>query len=110
VLVVLGQVLKAVRLTHMVISQYTHRQPAAVMRYPPATGPMQGPRSGPMAQAAIALPRFSTGIISAMLPLPMVIGTDPDRPMRKRKAMSIPMESESAAPTEKMANKTFPVW
>lgn len=71
---------------------------------------MQGPRSGPRAQAAMARPLISTGMTSAMLPLPMVMGTEPTKPMRKRKAMSMPMLLERAAPTEKMTKATLPMW
>lgn len=70
---------------------------------------MQGPSRGPRAQAAMALPRISTGIMSAMLPLPMVMGTEPATPMRKRKAIIMPMPLLRAVQMLKMVKKTLPM-
>ena len=93
----------------MTISQNTHLHPAASVKKPPATGPTQGPRSGPSAQTDIALPRFSMGMMSAMLPLPMVIGTAPARPIRNRKASIMPMLLLRAVPTVKTVKRMLPI-
>jgi len=45
---------------------------------------------------------------SAILPLPMVMGTDPARPMRKRKARSMPMLLLRAVPTVKTVKSRLP--
>ena len=74
-------------LTTIAKTQNTHRQLVASTRYPPTTGPTIGPKSGPKDQRAIALPRLSIGIISAIVPLPIVVGATPATPSRNRKMM-----------------------
>jgi hypothetical protein len=69
---------------------------------------MQGPSRGPNAQAAMARPRISIGIMSAMLPLPMVMGMQPARPMRKRNAIIMPMLLLKAVQILKMVKKRLP--
>jgi hypothetical protein len=49
---------------------------------------MIGPNNGPIDQKAIARPRLSVGIISAIVPLPIVVGATPAIPSRNRKTIS----------------------
>src|ERR1700722_2461932 len=53
-------------------------------RQHPPKGPKVGPTSGPITQDAIANPRFSNGIISAIVPAPSVMGQDAAIPAKRR--------------------------
>lgn len=96
-------------LARVLVSQNTHYHPAARIRLPPATGPIQGPSKGPSPQLETALPLFSDSIMSAMLPLPIVRGTTPDRPMKRRKASRDPILLLSAGPDSEPSEESFAV-
>jgi len=87
--------------------QNTQVQDLFSTRKPPHTGPMTGPSKGPILQIAIAPARCSGGNISAIVPPPSVRGADPAQPARRRKAMSMPIEFESAQATLKITKRTL---
>ena len=68
----------------------------AVIRRCSPNGPKLGPTRGPIIQEAMARPRRSCGIISAMDPAPRVIGHDAAMPEKKRNAMRPPRFGASA--------------
>jgi hypothetical protein len=92
------------------INQNAHLHPACWIKTPPTTGPTIGLKMGPKAQKAIALPLISTGIKSAIVPLPQVTAATPANPARNRNAISMPMFLATAQPIVKMKNKTLHVW
>jgi len=49
---------------------------------------MTGPTVGPDIHSAIAVPLYSRGIMSAIVPPPSASGADPNVPERKRKTIS----------------------
>lgn len=85
---------------------------------------------GPINQTAIAVPLFSLGIISAIVPPPSARGAPPKpyqisvevqdgirclekgliQPMKNRNTINMPMLVLTAAPTVKLINKTLQVW
>ena len=73
------------------------------------TGPMTGPNNGPIDQIAMAPARRSTGIMSAIVPDPIVTGVDPKQPARKRNAMSEDMLFEKEQARLNSTKKTFVV-
>ena len=61
----------------------------------------------PMAQMAMAAPRCSTAIRSAIVPPPSVMGATPRQPARNRKPINMFQLVESAQPTVKQRNSTL---
>lgn len=61
----------------------------------------------PTDQIDTALPLFSRGMRSAMVPEPIVMVATPAKPDRKRKARSIDWFCDRAQPTVKHRNSTF---
>lgn len=94
----------------MAINQNAHLHPACWIKTPPTTGPTIGPRMGPIAQNAIAFPLSSTGIRSAIVPLPHVTAATPANPDKNRNAINIPMFFETAQQMVKMRNSTLHAW
>lgn len=96
--------------TAIAINQNAHLHPACWIKTPPTTRPTIGLKMGPKAQKAIALPLISTGIKSAIVPLPQVIAATTPNPARNRNVISMLMFLATAQPIVKMKNKTLQVW
>ena len=94
----------------MVMSQNTHLHPSASIKKPPTIGPIIGPNSGPRDHKLIANPLFSTGIKSAIVPLPHVTVATPASPARNLNAIKVPMFCETAQPIVKSRKSTLQVW
>lgn len=71
---------------------------------------MTGPSNGPRELRDIAVPLLSTGITSAIVPLPQVIVATPATPARNRKVINIPIFVATAEAIVKMRNSTLHVW
>lgn len=78
-------------LTAIASTQNVHRQPIDCEMKPPAMGPRLGPSVGPKANIPIATPRFSLGMMSAIVPPPMVSGAEPATPARSLNARNMPV-------------------
>lgn len=85
-----------------------HLQPFASTRNPPQIGPNTGPSNGPIEKMAMAPPRFSTGMTSAIVPAPRLKQTAPKQPARKRNPISMPRLSETAQAIVKIRNPQLP--
>jgi len=71
---------------------------------------MTGPARGPIVQIVRAVPRLAGGIMSAIKPPPRVIATQPIKPARKRKMMSIPTFTLTPQMTVNMTNPMLVIW
>lgn len=83
-------------LTAIAKMRKTHLQPKPSVIYPPAIGPMVGPRRGPMENIAIELPLCWAIKRSPIEPAPIVNGATPAQPAKKRKVRNRPMFGDSA--------------
>jgi len=99
----------------------THRQPSAWVTKPPLhcqlgsyegcvnmTGPITGPRSGPIAKAAVAAPILSLGKTSDITPPPTLRTADPPSPANRRRIIKVAMELASAQPIWKTTKTMLP--
>jgi hypothetical protein len=71
------------------------------------SGPIVGPKIGPIIHSAMAAPLLSAGIVSAMVPAPSAIGQDDAIPTRNRKAISAPRLFATAHAIVKITNRTL---
>ena len=93
--------------TAIAITQKFHLHPFAALKYEPATGPITGPRSGPILNSAMLAPLFSCGNRSEIEAPPSVIGQTPKAPMKNRKAINCAKEPATAHAIVKMRNMTL---
>lgn len=63
---------------------FTHLQPAFCDRKPPIIGPITGPRRGPNAKTAVAVPRPSESNKSDTMPPPIERHAEPPSPAKRR--------------------------
>lgn len=106
----IGNITRRDEQTRIVRSQNTHLHPIAWTRNPPATGPTTGPNNGPAVHIAMALPLRAVGIVSAMVPAPIVKHVTPKQPDNSLNAINMPMLSATAQAMVKMKKPTFPTW
>ncbi|KAK5240037.1 hypothetical protein LTR40_014092, partial [Exophiala xenobiotica] len=76
--------------------QNIHRQPQEELIRPPKIGPEVRPRKGPTEYTVIGRPRRTAGYISETAAPPMTMGAAPKQPPKKRKTVSISIETERA--------------
>src|SRR5579862_7287837 len=74
---------------------------------PPQIGPMTGPMRGPIDQMAVAFPRESGAIMSAMTPPPSARQALPQNPAKNRRTMRVAMEFANPQPREKATKPTL---
>lgn len=77
-------------------SQMVHVQPLPVTAKPPIRGPIVGPHTAAIPQIHIAYARFLGVYMSAIDAPPVARLGDPNRPVRNRKARSIPKLADKA--------------
>ena len=99
---------RAEKLTTIDTGQKTY-QPLVSIKNPPTIGPMTGPSNGPRELRDIAVPLLSTGIISAIVPLPQVIVPTPATAARNRKVINIPILGATAEVIMKIRNSILHV-
>lgn len=95
------------QLTTIEMTQNTHLHPSISVTYPPIIGPTIGPRMVPTDQIDTALPLFSRGMRSAMVPEPIVMVATPANPDRKRNPRSMDWLRDRAQPTVKHRKSTL---
>jgi hypothetical protein len=89
----------------MATNQKFHLQPFATVKKPPTIGPTHGPMVGPIIQTAIAVPRCSREIRSAMVPPPRTIGAPPTVPIKNLNTMNMLILVETAAAMVKIMKR-----
>jgi len=95
--------------TNIEITQNTHLHPLSAARKPPHTGPTTEPRRIPRVNIAIANPRSSCLIISAIIAPPFVKGAAANIPCNNLIPMRVFRFFESAHATENIKNPMLPI-